>query len=137
MGQHQGGFPGEGVAHMAGIIRDGHAPFPGVREGIQIIRKPLGSPAHHMDVHAIGACAQHASEPGGAERKLRIKAFLLLTGVIRDGQEFCAKGGVQPLRIQPSLIGFLIIHGSTPFVALQPIKRYPLRPLKDAGSAKN
>ena len=77
----------------------------------------MGRLAHGVDIHAVGARAEHASETRGAEFKVFIEAVEDLIVVALDGEQL-RMGLLVALRfLEPKLIEFLyIIHKNTPFL---------------------
>ena len=80
-GKHASGHLLEVLAFEAAVARQGQRRLVIVR--IEVVRQALRCLGHHMDVHAIGANAQHATQTRRAKGELTIEGIvelLLLTG---------------------------------------------------------
>ena len=75
----------------------------------EIPRHPLAGAAHGIDVHPVGAGAQDAPDPGGAEGEIPVEGvlpgFFIHGGKLRRKSRLLDAG-------QPFLILFLIVHCS-------------------------
>ena len=110
--QHERGSLGELRAHAAGVIRDDDAAL-GVFGilAVDVVGKALGRPADIVEVHAVGARAEHAAHAGGAEGQLGIEAVLNLLLVALKRLELLDGRGVVREVAQPGFVLLTIGHG--------------------------
>ena len=80
-GQHARSDLLEVLALEAGVTRKGERGVLVVR--VEVIGYALGGLGNHIDVHAVGANAQHAAETGGAKRKVAIEGVAQLVLIAR------------------------------------------------------
>ncbi len=96
--------------HAAGIVGDSHAL---VLASLfdDVVGKALGRPAHHINVHAVDACADDAAKSRSAELKVHIKSLFYLLLVILDGAQLLLGGLVEVWILKPFLINaHVILH---------------------------
>ena len=72
-GQQQGGILGKDVALQAGIVGNGHGAAR-LALLLQIGSQPCGGAAHGIEVHAVGAQAEHTAHPGSAKFQKAVEA---------------------------------------------------------------
>ena len=106
--EHPGGLPGEELSFDAAVIGDGRR----LREpaGIEVVREPLGRPAHRIDVHAIFPRADDAAKAAGAERQFPIEPIghrLLVAAYLAELRD---EVGIFSRTFQPTLQLRLMIH---------------------------
>ena len=106
-GQNAGGSLGKDVALQAAVVADGHGLAAAL--GLDPVCQALGGLTHDVDVHAVGASAQHAAQAGGAELQCNGKAVLDLVVVSLDLGQLRLQICVLQIRCQPALI-LILIH---------------------------
>ncbi len=87
VGRHdRGSLPGKALAVLAAVITDHNTLFAGRRPlRPDHIGKSLGSPAHHMDIHAAQSNTHFAAKAGSSEFKGSKKAAFYLRFISPDG----------------------------------------------------
>ena len=106
-GQNAGGSLGKDVALQAAVVADGHGLIAAL--GLDPVCQTLGGLTHDVDVHAVGASAQHAAQAGGTELQCNGKAVLDLVVVPLDLGQLRLQICVLQIRCQPALI-LILIH---------------------------
>ena len=111
MRQHQRGRLGKLRAHAAGVVGDDHAAagILGVL-AVDVVGEALGGPAHVVQVHAVGARAEHAAHARGAEGQLGIEAVLDFLLIALKGAQLLHRRLVIREVAQPGLVLFTISH---------------------------
>ena len=109
-GQHPGGFPAEQFALAAAVVGDGH--LLGQVGAVQVVGQALGGPADGVDVHAVGAGADDAPQPAGAEFQVPVKAVcdggLVPGNAVQFGGQVVGQVGLG----QPAAVTVLVVvHG--------------------------
>src|SRR5699024_8202692 len=107
-GQHPGSLPAEQLALDAAVVADGH--LPGQTLGVDVVCQALGGPADGVDVHPVGAGANDAPQPAGAEFQIPVEPVGDGIGVIADGFQLGGQVGVLPGAGQPEVQCLLILH---------------------------
>ena len=105
--QHTGSLTGKGPALQACIIADGHSLSAAL--ALYPVSHPLGSLAHHPNVHAVGACSQSAPETCCAELQRSSKALLDGLVISLDVTKLFPQITVNEIRLKPALV-FVLIH---------------------------
>ena len=77
----------------------------------QVVGKPLRGGPHRVDVHAVGAGADHAAQAAGAKGEVAVEG--VLDGRLVHASQFLKKFLVGHTR-QPALIFLPVIHGFSP-----------------------
>ena len=111
MRQHQRGRLGKLRAHAAGIVGDDHAAAGvlGVLT-VDVVREALGRAAHIVQVHAVGARAEHAAHARSAKGQLGIEAILDLLFVTLQRAQLVNGRLVVRKVAQPGLVLITIRH---------------------------
>ena len=108
-GQHARGHAGERIAFEAAVVADN-----GGRSGkapVEVVRQPLRSFGDSIDVHAVGAGADHAAQAAGTKGEVAVEG--VLDGRLVHAPQFLKKFLVGHTR-QPALIFLPVIHGFSP-----------------------
>src|SRR5699024_7108667 len=105
--QHAGGRLGKDVALDAAVVADGDGL--GAALGLDPVGQALGGLTDDVDIHAVGAGAQHAAQAGGAELHCNSKAVLDLCIVPLDLCQLGLEIGVLQVGRHPALV-FIQIH---------------------------
>ena len=79
-GQNRGAFARKDIGLDAAVVGDGHGRRFAVL--VQVIGKALRRLAHGIDVHAVGAGADHAAQPAGSEFQIPVKPVVYFIGLI-------------------------------------------------------
>ena len=103
-GQHRRGLLGEQHALDAAVIGNGHGLGLALRVLEQVVGKALGGLAHGVDVHPVGARADHAPQARGAKLQLPVKAVVDLVLLALDGLELFGQVLVIQRLLQPSFV---------------------------------
>ena len=114
-GQHTGSGSGENVGVDAAVIGDSHQLIAAL--GLDPVGKALGSLTDNVNVHPVGASAQHAPQTGGTEFQRHGEAFLDLLVLTGDAFQFLSQRGVLQIGGQPALI-IVHVHIESPFPSL-------------------
>lgn len=92
--------------------------------GVQIIRKALGGLAHNIDVHAVGARADHTAQARCTEIQVAIEPVVDLFRLVADCLKLRRQIGVIQLLGQPSLV---FTHHLIPFQFVKLYLGFPLQ----------
>ena len=104
--QHLGRRAGKQIALDTAVIADGHRL--GAALGLDPVGQALGCLPYHINIHAVGAGADHTAQTGGTELQGHGKAVLNGRIVPLDTLQFRFEVGVIQVGCQPTLIHILI-----------------------------
>ena len=105
--QHPCGSLGEDIALEAGIVADCYGL--GASLSLYPVGKPLGSLCYHIDIHAVGAYAQHAAKACGTKLQRHSKAILDLIVIAFDLSQLRLQVCIFQICCHPALV-FIQIH---------------------------
>ena len=111
--QNAGGVFGKHIGVDAAVVGDGNqlvAPL-----GLHPVGKPLGGLTDHVDIHPVGARAQHAPQAGGAEFQRDGEAVLDLFVAACDFPELLCQSRVLQLSGGPALV-IVHVHVDSPIL---------------------
>ena len=103
------GIPGEHIGVDSGVVGNGHQLVSAL--SLHPVGQTLGSLTDDIDVHAVGACTQHAPQTGGAKFQSHRKPFFDFLVLTFNGFQLGNQRRVFQLGIQPALIIFCV-HGN-------------------------
>jgi hypothetical protein len=105
--QDPGSRLGKDVALEAAVVADGHSLIATLR--LDPVCQTLRGLTHDVDVHTVGASAQHAAQAGGAKLQRNGEAVLDLVVISLDLGQFRLQICVFQICCQPALI-LILIH---------------------------
>ena len=105
--QDPGSRLGKDVALEAAVVADGHGLIAALR--LDPVCQTLRGLTHDVDVHTVGASAQHAAQAGGAKLQRNGEAVLDLVVISLDLGQFRLQICVFQICCQPALI-LILIH---------------------------
>lgn len=103
-GQNCGGLPGKRHALIAAVVCDRHGLGFSFRVLQQIIGKALRGLTHGINIHAIGARADHAAKASGAKFEITVKPVVDLFRLILDSKQLLCEILVVQRLLEPSFI---------------------------------
>ena len=107
--QNLRGIPGEHIGIDPGVVGDGHQLVSAL--GLHPVGQTLSSLTDDIDVHAVGACTQHAPQTSGAEFQSHRKPFFDFLVLTFNGLQLGNQRRVFQFGIQPAFIIFCV-HGN-------------------------
>ena len=109
--QHLGCRPGKHIAFNAAVIADGHRLAAALR--FHPVGQALCGLTHGINIHTVGACADHTAQTRGAEFQRHGKSLANFVFIVPNTFQLGLQVGVIQLGIQPALIHFMHHNNST------------------------